>query len=189
MEGTQSKHFRRSAKLLTLLLTSLLIGTASAAVYNYLYMDVTPVKVYKAKVCFDEGDDATAAGVTIGTNQTYAEVRSLSGWPNATRVYEDPARINNTDTTKSFTIELKVNSYTGDKTQVDSFVIKLIDTVEGQKGTLTVTAAGDTTGALTIDSSEIWRLQFEIKWKAGARPSHQVQLVLELTVTGEGTGE
>jgi hypothetical protein len=181
---------RKALRLLCFLLSALLVMTVSASVYNYMYINVGPVKVYAPKVYFNTGLDAGLAGASYGDNQTYAKMTSLSGWPNATRIYEDPLRIKNNDTTKDFTIELRVDSYTDDTTEVSSFIIRLKDASTGAlKGTLTITTAGDTTGTLTINHGDEWRLETEIKWKAGALTSHKVNAVLKLVVTGEGTGE
>lgn len=183
--------FKRPVKLLTLLLTSMIIATASAAVYNYMYMQSFGISAEAAKVQFTSTgiQDFTAAGGSIGTNGTYVKFTSMAGWPNSTRIYQDAVGIQNT-AAAAYTIELKFDQagdWSGDTTQVDYIYVKVFDTVGGtqQGSTITVGSAGSSTGSLSLPGSTTWHVQWEIKWNANAQSTHQVSVKLTLIVTGE----
>lgn len=168
-------------KLAMLLLSSLLITTASAAVYNLMYID-TNVTAYSAKVYFttDGADDATEAGTTVGTNGTYVSFDSLSGWPNATRVYEEAVVITNTDTS-SKQCTLSVNSVNN----VGS-LSALTFTVNGT--TLTALTAG-TSITFTVSSGRSVPVEVRVQWSPTVTDGTTASVTLELKVPNEGNSE
>jgi hypothetical protein len=87
--------FRKPVKFLTLLLTAMLIATASAAVYYSLTI-VPTVTISATKVSFVQGSD-WPSGSLMGTNSTSVSL-ALKAYPNATLTYEQPLNISNTDT-------------------------------------------------------------------------------------------
>ena len=176
-------------KLLTLLLTSMLIATASAAVYNYMYMQSSGISAKAAKVTFVTAADSTAAGFSPGTNGTYASFNSMAGWPNATRTYQAACGIQNSHTA-AVEIELKFDQagdWSGDTGWVDSMTVILRDSAGGtqQGNTITVGSAGSSTSAINIPASTTWVVEWNIKWNATAQSTHQVSVKLTLIVTGE----
>lgn len=175
--------------MLTLLLILMFIATASAAIYNYMYIQVTPIGVESPKIRFVTGADSTAAGASIGTNGTYVIFNSMAGWPNATRIYEDAVGIKNFNATGTYTIELKFDQaadWSGDTSQVDYINVKLFDATDTQQGsTINVGTAGSSTGAISISAGATWRVQWEIKWNANAQATHNVSVKLTLIVAGE----
>lgn len=117
---------KRSARLLTLLLTTLLIASASAAVYYSLTMDST-VTTATAPVIFVSGTDSTEAGAAIGTNGTYVNLASLTAYPNATLTYDEAIKINNTDTgTHQFRLRHGTINNDTDTSNFHSIIFKLI---------------------------------------------------------------
>jgi len=180
--------FRKSLKLIALLITSLLIATVSAAVYNYMYLQASPISAKTAKVVFANGSDATAAGTDVGTNGTYVKFTSLSGWPNATRVYENATVIKNVDTAVNFACLLSRDSWSGSGTgSISQLYVKIYNAGGTLQGTLDVKAGNTTT--FTIPFGAIWRLEWNIKWSATALSTDTITVTLALKVTGEGTGE
>jgi len=95
-----------------LLVSTLLSGTASAAIYNYMYMYATPVGVKSVyNVNFYAGGDTSEAGGTITNNRQTVRFTSLQG-PNGTlATCNDTVRICNNDTT-SHNIKLEIESFT-----------------------------------------------------------------------------
>ncbi|UCE95224.1 MAG: hypothetical protein JSV51_05665, partial [Candidatus Bathyarchaeota archaeon] len=85
---------RKETKLLTLLLTALLIASASAAVYYSLSMEPT-VTITGALVSFEQGGD-WPSGSSLGTNSTYVSL-AIRAYPNATLTYDEPLNISNID--------------------------------------------------------------------------------------------
>lgn len=181
---SDSSDRRKLLRLFFLCVTSMLIATASAAVYNYMYMQSSPISAEAAKVQFVAGADSTAAGASIGTNGTYVELNSMAGWPNATRVYEDAVGIRNLDTSNR-TIELKFDSWSGSTTNIDYIYVKIFSDGTQEGDTINVGVAGSSTKSLSIPGTTTWRVQWEIKWEAGALSTDAVSVTLQLIVTGE----
>ena len=83
--------FKKSMKLLTLLLTSMLIATASAAVY-YSITAEPQVTVTGLTIKFTTGDDS--AGSTV--YDAWCGL-ALKSYPNATLTYDQAVNITNSD--------------------------------------------------------------------------------------------
>ena len=183
----QRRNTRKILRTFLLFVASLLIVTASASVYNLLYMQAMPISATSAKVVFANGSDATEAGTSVGTNGTYVKFTSMSGWPNATRVYENATVIKNQDGAVSFTCELSRDSWSGSTGSINELYVKIYNAAGTCQGTLDVKAGNTTT--FTIPSGEVWRVEWRIKWSATALSTDSVNVTLKLKVTGEGTGE
>jgi len=183
-EMLDSECRRKLLRTLSLFLTGFLIVTASASVYNLMYMQASPIPAETAKVQFVTADDSDAAGASIGTNGTYVSLNSLAGWPNATRIYEAAVGIKNFDNVAR-TIELKFDSWSGSTTNIDYIFVKVFSDSSQQGSAITVGAAGSSTGSLSIPAGATWRVEWEIRWKAGALSTDSVSVVLQLIVTGE----
>mgnify|MGYP001626211790 CR=1 FL=1 len=158
----EKRNRRRLLRTLLLLLTSLLIVTASASVYNVMYMQASPIPAETAKVQFVTADDSTAAGASIGTNGTYVSFNSMSGWPNATRIYEAAVGIKNFDTVAR-SVELKFDSWSGSTANIDYIYVKVFDDEAQQGSTINVGTVGSSTGSISIPAGETWRVQWEIR--------------------------
>lgn len=172
-----------SLEILALLLIALAITAVSAAVYNLLYMNL-PISVEPAKIRFVSGEDSGVAGAQIGTNGTYVSFNSVSGWPNALRVYTDAVRIKNFDSSAR-TINLRLDSYGGNTDAIEFIRIKLFDGNVQRGNTIEAGTGNDSTGDLSMPSGAEWRIQLEIKWKDGALSTYSVSLQLSLMVPGE----
>jgi hypothetical protein len=186
---SQRRNERRLLRTFLLFLASLLIVTASASVYNYMYMQSVSIGAEAADVQFVTAADSTAAGASVGTNGTYVRLTSMAGWPNATRTYQAAVGIQNLDTVAR-TIELKFDSagdWSGDTSNIDSITVIVRDTAGGtqQGATINVGTAGSSTGAISIPASTTWVVEWNIKWAAGASSSNTVSVKLTLIVTGE----
>jgi len=182
-----SNDKRKTLRLLIFLLSALLVMTVSAAVYNYMYLQASPISAKTAKVVFANGSDATAAGTSVGTNGTSVKFTSMSGWPNATRVYENATVIKNVDTAVSFVCLLSRDSWSGNTASIDTLYVRIYNAAGTLQGTLDVKASNTTT--FTIPFGATWRLEWNIKWSATALSTDTITVTLAFRVTGEGTGE
>lgn len=180
------RRYSRLLRTFLLLLSGLLIVTASASVYNLMYMQASPIPAETAKIQFVTADDSSAAGASIGTNGTYVSFNSMAGWPNTTRVYEAAIGIQNLDTIAR-TIELKFDSWSGNTASIDSITVIVRDTAGGsqQGSTINVGTPGSTTGQISIPAGATWVVEWNIKWNAGALSTDSVTVTLQLIVTGE----
>jgi len=169
-------------KVLPLAVLSLIITGASAAVYNLMYLQATGIGPESPKVYFIQGSDAgTACTVTIGTNNTWVRISNMAGWPNATRIYENVTAIHNADSAAR-TIILTFDSWSGDTSYVTIYV-RVYNAAGVQQGsTITVGTAGSSTGSITIPAGENFRVEWQIRWDAGALDSYSVSVTLSLRV-------
>ena len=103
----------KSMKFVTLLLTSMLIASASAAVYYSLSMTST-ITTATNDVYFIVGADAAEAGTSIFNNNKSATLVSLKAYPNMTTSYDDPIRVRNNNGATTFNVRLRPVSLTGD---------------------------------------------------------------------------
>jgi hypothetical protein len=108
--------FKKSAKFLTLLLTSMLIASVSAAVFYSLSMTST-ITTATANVWFVKGVDNATAGVNLSPDNTTATLTDLKAYPNASFTYVDPIRVRNNDTGTSYNIRLSPVSLSGNDTE------------------------------------------------------------------------
>jgi hypothetical protein len=180
---------RKILRLLLFLLSTLLVMTASAAVYNYMYMQATPIGAQAAKVQFITAADSTSAGAVIGTNGTWCKLTSMVGWPNSTRTYQAAVGIQNVDTSSGHSFNLtfaQAGDWSGNTNNVTSITVIVRSTAGGtqQGNTINVGTAGSTTGQITIPASTTWVVEWNITWKASTHSSAAVNVKLTLVVTG-----
>jgi len=175
-------QFKKSMKFLTLLLTSMLIATASATIYNYMFLNAN-IGVEGMTLEWKLGVDNATAGTQIAG--VTATLTNLKGPPNGTRVYGDPVRLKNTAGSGSTTFDLVIDTVSGD-TVMDSIVVRLysinttalIQTVNVWSGG----AKGSDVTGLSIPSDNVWRFQWEITWKSTALVTHSVTVNLKVKV-------
>jgi len=166
--------FKKEFKLLTLLLISMLIASASAAVYYSLNMSST-ITTATNDVYFVTGADATAAGVTLLLGNKSATLTSLKAYANMTTSYDDPIRVRNNNTGTSFNVRLRPVSRTG---SAQYFVFINFTLQTATKISLNYTSSGatwtdpSTTGWATVSPSTSYAIVVQTKANATA-PSGQ----------------
>ena len=104
---------KKPVKFLTLLLTAMLVATASAAVYYSLSMTST-ITTAANDVYFVLGPDNGTATVTLFNDNKSATLTTLKAYPNMTMTYDDPIRVRNNNTGTSFNVRLRPVSRSGD---------------------------------------------------------------------------
>jgi hypothetical protein len=175
--------YKKSAKLILLLISTLLIASASAAIYNYMNLNAS-IGVEGMTLEWINGADNGTAGVQI--NGVTSTLTNLKGPANGTRTYGDPVRLNNTGIS-DVTFDLQIDQVTGDTSEMDSIIVRLYNyTNDYSWGNLTVWSGGsqgsDLT-SLTIGANGTqWRFQWEITWKSTATTSHSVTANLKVRV-------
>jgi hypothetical protein len=163
-------NYKKSLKLVTLLVTAVLIATASAEIYNYLNFSagvgVEGLNLNWDATTIDSGLSADIQGVTC-------TLTGLKGPAGGTRTYNKAINLTSTATT---TFDIQVVSVTGGgSTDLDSIVVRIYDDSGGPstlKGTLTVFSGGSAGTTPVIDLSmtgaDSWRLEWDIIWKTTA---------------------
>jgi hypothetical protein len=160
---------RKALKLLGLLISSLLIATVSAQVYNYMFLNAT-IGVEGATLQWTLGEDNATAGTQIAG--ATATLDNLKGWTNATRIYPDPVRLENI-AGSDVIFDLLIDEVSGGTGQMESILVRLISmNTTTNMGNLTVwqspTGEGANLTSLTMPNGHIWKVQWEITWKSTA---------------------
>jgi hypothetical protein len=106
------RAFSKSAKMLILSLMSIVVLSATAAVYYSLDMAST-VTVAANDIYFVAGPDNATAGVTIFNDNKSATLASLKAYANISMTYDDPIRVRNNNTGTNHFIRLRPVSLTG----------------------------------------------------------------------------
>lgn len=181
----------KAVKLLTLLLASMLIASASAAVYYSIIME-PKVTITPATVQFAQGSDWSEVAGSIGTNSTWCSL-ALKAYPNATLTYEQPLNISNTDGSNPHQFRLRHVSISPASGSVSvsnftfiNFVIKNATGVS--QASFNYTTSDDdwntpsTTSYLTLPASTEWIVYVETKAAAGATADIAASIVIAVDV-------
>ena len=177
---------KKSLKIITLLITSLLIAVVSASTYYTMLMDADIDVSTGNKVVFSPGTEWSG---TMGDgNQTCS--LSLSGGNGTIATYTDPVIINNTDTSNGYTINLQLITWDGNAQSELNYINVTVyndasaGTQEGNTIYLVPGGSGqvETTGDLALPLSGEWRVEWIIYWKSTAS-SETVTINLKLVVS------
>ena len=176
--------FRREMKLVTLLLISTLIATASAAVYYSLEM-TSQVTTASNDVYFVTGTDWSVAGVSIYNNNKSATLASLKAYPNMSMTYDNPIKVRNNNAGTNFNVRLRPVSVSGVAT---NFVFINFTLQTSTKLSLNYTVSGgnwnapSTSGWAQVVASTEYRIVVETKAAAGATSGQTATIVIAVDV-------
>jgi len=179
---------KKSSKFLILVLASLLIGFANAAIF-YSMTAQPSVSITAAKVIFVSGNDFPS-GSSLGANSTWVYL-ALKGYPNTTLTYEQPLNISNTDST-SHTFRLRHLSITPNgQAQVSNFTaINFVvqNTAGVSQGSFNYTTTGTnwntptTMSYMTLPAGASWIIYVETKTAASANDvTTNIQIAVDVT--------
>lgn len=181
-------NYKKSLKLMTLLITSMLIAIASVAAYNEMFMYATPISIGTASVQFTDGDDTSAIstlGITsAGTEVTFDNIASIQ--PGETRTYEEAVNITNTSGSTK-TINISLVSLTGQFSENFEYLnITMLDKDDNIKGNIIrIVSSGDNVTETTgqqIDNNAEWRIRWIIKAKVDATQSESISVTFKVKV-------
>jgi hypothetical protein len=181
-------NYKKSLKLITLLITSLLISFASAQSYSELFMHGTPITIGTAGVKFTNGANTTTistAGInSAGTEVTFNNITAIA--PGETRTYEQAVNITNSaGATK--TINISLYSLTGPFSANFEYInVTMFDASNTQQGTIIrIVSSGsnvtETTGR-PIANNAVWRIRWIIKAKTTATNSQSISVTFKVKV-------
>jgi hypothetical protein len=182
-------NLKKSLKIVTLLISAIVIGTASAASYLTLSMSST-VTVATSDVKFVTGTDSTAAGLTIDTPPTSATFSSLTAYPNVTTTYDDAAGVQNSAASSTYQLRLRPVSFSdnsADQFKFITFILK--DTSSANVAVLNYTSNGSTWTepsttdwtTETIAAGTTWSIAIETQ-AADTATSGSVNIVIAVDV-------
>ncbi|MEM2466639.1 MAG: hypothetical protein QXZ47_05050 [Candidatus Bathyarchaeia archaeon] len=178
-------NYKKILKLSMLLATSILIATASAAIYDNLFLSANVGVEEELYLVWDKtGIDN---GITADIKGAYCTLSGLKAPKGGSRTYSKAIGINNTGETP-ITFDIEVVDVTGSgTTKLDYIFIEIYDDTPTTtlKGNLTVwqnDGKGTTPVTdLTIDDGDAWRLQWKIAWKSTASETDSVTVELKVT--------
>jgi hypothetical protein len=150
-------NHKKILKFVTLLITSLLIGYASAESYKYMYIQSGQVSISIGGLKWEKGTDGSSATVS-GTTVTGLSLQVMNGTP---QLFNYTLYIKNLDATgHTFTIE--VTSSEGDKNNFDHIYLKLYDNATGAfKAQLDLETLNSQSN-LSIDGNGIWQVAIDV---------------------------
>jgi hypothetical protein len=177
---------RRWFDFLILLLISMFVVSASAAVY-YGMLSTSSATVKVAPVHFIAGNDSSGI-LTLGPNQTYA-ILALDAYPNVTLYYDQAVNITATANREirlrpvsiSPSNDPSVSNYT-------SVVFRLIRADTTEAGVLSYTTTGNawnppaSTSYVSIALGEIWAVKIEITAASGALSGVSTEIVVAVDI-------
>jgi hypothetical protein len=180
---------KKSITLLALILASILISTASAAIY-YSIIAQPAVTITAAPIVFAQGND-WPTGSTLGSNGTWVSL-ALKAYPNATLAYDQPLNLSNTDSS-SHNFSLRHISITpaSGTSQVGNFtsINFLIENAAGASQasfnytvTSTTWNTPSTTSYLTLPASTQWIIYVSTVATAGANSGITANIQISVDV-------
>jgi hypothetical protein len=181
--------YKKSLKIATLLITSIIIATVSAASYSELFMTGSTIRIGTPSVIFTSGSNTSeiTGGDVIPapyTTVTFDNITNIQ--PGETRTYEQAVNItNNAVTTK--TINMSFVSLTGQfESNFDYLNITMIDASGASKGdSIQIVSSGlnvTRTGNQQMSAGEVWAVRWIIKAKSGATDGESITLTLKVRV-------
>jgi hypothetical protein len=175
--------YKKSLKIVTLLISALLIATASATIYYSLSVDGTATVDDTYPVALVAGADIGGGSVTGGRTATLA----VSAYLGVTLTYENVLTVDNGATTPS----VRLRHVSIDDTYADDFVfinIVLLDGSGNQKGYLNYTVSGSAS-VLTSDTDweamaadANWNIRIETQAAATATNGHTADIAIAIDV-------
>jgi len=187
-------QFRKSMKFFTLLLTSMIIATASATAYYQLTMK-PKITTAALTVKFVNGGDSSAAGASISTDGTWVTLAGLKAYPNVTMIYEKAVNVSNLDGSPH-SIRLRhvsIDPLSGwDVANFTSITFKLVNVAGSTVATFTYQVTGSGASAQWVLPSPTtpqslpngieWTIRVEIVAVANATAGRVVNIEIALDV-------
>jgi hypothetical protein len=179
-------NYKKNLKFVTLLISALLIGTASASIYYAL--NISGTVTVAVTVCFGQGSD-WPSGSQMGTGNTSVTL-SLKAYPNTTLTYGEALKVNNTQNGTP-SVRLRHITITNSTTDVANFTfinIILLDDGSNQMGYLNYTVSGNDfiltsdTGYDQMSANAVWSIRIETKAEADATAGIDVTLQVAVDV-------
>ncbi|MEM0096385.1 MAG: hypothetical protein QW660_07100 [Candidatus Bathyarchaeia archaeon] len=171
-------NYKKILKLSMLLVSSLLIATASASVYTQMFLKAK-VGVAGASLQWSPGTNPNATVNIVGSLCT---IDGLDGIAGQTVIFDDVVRIKNAGS-KAVTFNITVTKCSGSTSNLTSIFVEMYE--DGTlKNTLIVWngSKGDPLTNLSIGTGGEWTLTWKITWSNNAVTSDYVDVELRLDV-------
>jgi hypothetical protein len=174
-------NYKKSLKIITLLLSSLLIATVSATVYTQMFLNTT-VGVAGLSLEWVHGNNANVTCNIVGSTCT---LTGLKGYPSQTTTYNDTVRIWNAGSS-TVTFNITTTECQHSTNNLTSIYVNIYNyTNNNLLNTLNVwqnNAIGSPLTSLQIKAGVIWKLGWQITWAGNATISDYIDVALRLDV-------
>jgi hypothetical protein len=178
--------YKKSLKIVTLLITSIIIATGSVNAYSELFMSGTITITDSRVILVDGTDTPTISTNGVENSGTTVNFDKISIAVDEILTYDDAVRIqNNAGSTKD--IDLEVTGLTGPfSTNFDYIYIQVFDETVTEAGAqIQILPSGSnvtTTGTISIPDGETWTVQWIIKASVDATAAEAIVMTVQLTV-------
>jgi hypothetical protein len=172
-------NYKKSLKIITLLLSSLLIGTVSATVYTQMFLNTT-VGVAGLSLEWVKGTNGNVTCSIVGSTCT---LTGLKGYPGQTATYNNTVEIKNAGSS-TVTFSITTTQCQGSTDNLTSIYVNIYNST-GLFKTLNVwqnNAIGSSLTNLQIKTGVTWNLGWQITWANNATISDTVNVGLTLAV-------
>jgi hypothetical protein len=172
-------NYKKSLKIITLLISSILIAAVSASTYIYMYVQSGTISITTGGMMWLKGPDANAGTTISGNTITGLALNVMNG---TEQFFNLTLYIKNTDATLH-TFSINVTSSSGATTNFDYMYLKLYDnSTNSYKDEIDLLTLGSMKSGLTISAGGVWRVSFYTKAKA-AYTSGTVTFTVKITYT------
>lgn len=151
-------NYKKSLKLITLLITSLIIATVSAQIYSYMYIEGSGT-ITSQELGWVLGSTAPTGATVEGS---YVKNLNLSIPTNNPKNFTDCLRIVNNDAVNGYTFDLEIITVGGNSGNFTTFDLVLYNSAGGRLATLDVKTQGSSASSLSIGTSETQYIRFEV---------------------------
>jgi len=155
----EPQKMRKCLKLLTLLISSLLIATASAQIYNYMYIQGTGQVTTTEGLKWVLGADLPTPPPTIDGPTVIG--LGLTTYDGTKRNYTDCLHLVNQDLS-AHTFSIKVTTSSGVWTDFLEFNLVLFDDLGAEQPILDLKTQDNEITGLSISGSATWTVLFEL---------------------------
>jgi hypothetical protein len=175
--------YKKSLKIVTLLISALIISTASATIYYTLNVAGTATVTDSPTVQLVAGSDLSGATVT-GVSATLA----IDALPDVTLIYEEALVVDNTGTGTPLIRLRHVSISNTSATEFEFINIVLLDDGAVQKGYINYTGAAATftvsvsSSFEQMDSNDDWTIRIETKAVSGATNGQTADISIAVDV-------
>jgi len=150
-------NYKKVLKLVTLLITSMLIAVVSAQVYSYMYIEGSGT-ITSQELGWELGTTAPSGSKIEGS---YVKLLNLSIPQNNPKNFTDCVRIVNNDNTNDYTFSLEIAEVGGNTTKFTTFDLILYNSTS-RYATLDVKTKGSSASNLYIGASQTLYIRFEV---------------------------
>jgi hypothetical protein len=174
-------NYKKSLKLITLLLSSLLIATVSATVYTQMFLNTT-VGVVGPSLKWVQGTNTNVGCSIVGSTCT---LTGLNGYPGETTTYNDTVSIWNAGSS-TVAFNITTTECQGSTNHLTAINVTIYNSTSGSLlKTLNVwqnNAMGSPLIGLQIEANVTWNLGWQITWANNAIRTDSVTVALRLDV-------